>query len=243
MKSRKLMKSIVMLVNENDQIFRDCHYTIVNLRFTTIDEFVNVCLNIDCSIIINDRQTLTRHVFNLKIKKLISSISIRDIDNIMHFIFEYIVINCYFDDYLSNNNRISITNKFDIEIHFVDDLKTNLLVDNDVLNAQNAKIDLITQIVHLSNCQNLVASIDIIIKKNSSLKRIIRAKQITNVFVNFIVIIFVNYHDNLSNNRDFLFESQCVQQRFLNTNENVFVHIVDVSLNDVIIRNINNQIV
>ena len=243
MKSRKLIKSIVTLVNENDQIFRDCHYVIVNLRFTTIDEFVNVCLNIDCSMIINDRQAFTRHVFNLKIKKLISSILIRNIDNIMHFIFEYIVINCYFDDYLSNNNRISITNKFDIEIHFVDDLKTNLLVDNDVLNAQNAKIDLITQIVHLNNCQNLVALIDIIIKKNSSLKRIIRAKQIINVFVNFIVMIFVNYHDNLSNDKNFLFESQCVQQRLLNTNENVFVHIIDASLNDVMIRNINNQIV
>ena len=83
-----------------------------------------------------------------------------------------------------------------------------MLIDNDVFIAQRVKIDLITQSVQLSNCQNLVASIDTIIKKNSNLKRIIRVKQIINVFVNFIVIIFVSYHDILSNNRNFLFESQ-----------------------------------
>ena len=50
----------------------------------------------------------------------------------MHYIFDYIVMNCYIDDYLSNNNRMSITNKFDVEIHLVNDLKTNLFIDNNV---------------------------------------------------------------------------------------------------------------
>ena len=101
-------------------------------------------------------------------------ISIRDIDNIMHYIFDYVVISCYINDYLSNNNRMSITNKFDVEIHFVNDLKTNLLIDNDVFIAQRVKIDLITQNIQLSNCQNLVVSIDTMIKKNSDFKRTIR---------------------------------------------------------------------
>ena len=54
--SRKLIKSIVTFVNENDQIFRDCHYVIVKLKFANNDnEFVNVCLNIDCSMIIKNK--------------------------------------------------------------------------------------------------------------------------------------------------------------------------------------------
>ena len=170
-----------------------------------------MCLNIDCSITINDKQIFTRYIFNLKIKKLTLSILIRDIDNIMHYIFNYIVINYYFDDYLSNNinDRVSTIDKFDAKIHLINDLKINLLFDNNVFIAQRVKINLITQIVQLSNCQNLVASIDTITRKNSNLKRIIRVKQIINVFVNFIVMIFVNYHDNLLNNKDFLFELQC----------------------------------
>ena len=208
-----MIKSIVTLVNKNDQVFREYHYTIIKLKFVNDNnnEFINVCLNIDCSITINDKQIFTRYIFNLKIKKLTLSILIRDIDNIMHYIFNYIVINYYFDDYLSNNinDRVSTIDKFDAKIHLINDLKINLLFDNNVFIAQRVKINLITQIVQLSNCQNLVASIDTITRKNSNLKRIIRVKQIINVFVNFIVMIFVNYHDNLLNNKDFLFELQC----------------------------------
>ena len=129
----------------------------------------------------------------------------------MYYIFDYIVINCYFDNYLSNsiNDRVSTIDKFDAKIHLINDLKINLLFDNNVFIAQRVKINLITQIVQLSNCQNLVASIDTITRKNSNLKRIIRVKQIINVFVNFIVMMLVNYYDNLSNNKNFLFESQC----------------------------------
>ena len=167
----------------------------------------------------------------------------RDIDNIMHYIYDYIVMSYYIDNYLSNNNQMSITNKFDVEIHFVNDLKTNLFIDNNVFIVQRVKIDLIIQNVQLNSCQNLVASINTIIKKKFDFKRTIRANQVVNVSINFIVIIFVNYHDNLSNNKNFLFESQCVQQRLLNINENVFAHIIDALLKDVIIRNINNHVV
>ena len=94
----------------------------------------------------------------------------------MYYIFDYIIINCYINVYLSNNNQISITNKFDVEIHFVDDLKINLFIDNNVFIAQRVKIDLITQNVQLSNNQNFIALINIIIRENSNLKRIIRTK-------------------------------------------------------------------
>ena len=146
-KSRKLIKLIITLVNENDQVFREYYYTIVKSKFANNDdnEFINVCSNIDYSMTINDRQVFTRYVLNLKIKKLIFLVSIRDIDNVMHYIFDYIMMSYYINDYLSNNNQILITNKFDVEIHFVDDLKTNLLINNNMFIAQRVKIDLIIQ--------------------------------------------------------------------------------------------------
>ena len=157
--------------------------------------------------IIKNKQIFVRYVFNLKIKKLIFSISIRDIDNIIYYIFDYVVMSCYIDDYLSNNNRISITNKFEIEVYLINNLKTNLFINNDVFIAQRVKINLITQSVQMNNCQSLVVSIDTIIKKKFDLKRTIRASQVVNVSINFIVMIFINYHDNLSNNKNVLFES------------------------------------
>ena len=171
--TRKLIKSIVTFVNKNDQVFREYYDVFINLKFITFDEFVNVCLNIDYSITINDKQTLTRYVFNLKIKQLTLSISIRDINNIIHYIFDYIVMSCYINNYLSSNNRISIINKFEVKVHLINDLKTNLLINNNVFIVQRVKINLITQSVQLNNCQNLIALIDTITKKHLSLKRII----------------------------------------------------------------------
>ena len=50
-----------------------------------------------------------------------------------------------------------------------------------------------------------------------------------------IINVFVIYYNQLSNDRDFLFEFQC--RRHFDENDDVFVYIVDVNLNYVMIRN------
>ena len=85
------------------------------------------------------------------------------------------MISCYLKNYLSNNinDQISTINKFNVKIHLINDLKINLLINNDVFIAQRVKFNLIIQSVELNSCQNLIASIDIIIEKKINLKRII----------------------------------------------------------------------
>ena len=51
-----------------------------------------------------------------------------------------------------------------------------------------------------------------------------------------IVQMLIVYYNNLSNDCDFFFEFQCNQ--FFDLNKNVFVHIVNVFLNHVMMRNI-----
>ena len=51
--------------------------------------------------------------------------------------------------------------------------------------------------------------------------------------------MFVNYRDDLFNDKIFLFESQCKQN--LDFEKNVYVYIVDVNLSKMLIRNIINQ--
>ena len=71
--------------------------------------------------------------------------------------------------------------------------------------AQHVKIDLIIQNVQLNNCQNFIASINTIIKKNSNFKRTIRIKQVVNVSITFIVIMSINYYNNLLNDESKFF--------------------------------------
>ena len=73
-------------------------------------------------------------------------------------------------------------------------------------------------------------------KRNIDQKRIIWFKINFKISVEIIVQMSISYHDNLSNDRDFLFEFQCNQ--LLDLNENVFVHIVNAFLNHVMMRNI-----
>ena len=46
----------------------------------------------------------------------------------------------------------------------------------------------------------------------------------------------MSYHDKLSNDRDFLFESKCI--KMLDNNDEMFVHIVNSTLQHVMIRNV-----
>ena len=53
--------------------------------------------------------------------------------------------------------------------------------------------------------------IDIVTKKNVDQKRTVKSKTNFNISTKIIVKISIFYYDNLSNDRDFLFEFQCLQ--------------------------------
>ena len=95
---------------------------------------IDVCLDIDCSMTITDKKIMQQYFSNSIIKQLSSSISMRNIDNIMHHIFDYVVLTLYLDDQLAD--KIAIIDKFQIEVHLIDDLKINIFIDNDVFTTQ-----------------------------------------------------------------------------------------------------------
>ena len=63
----------------------------------------------------------------------------------MYHISDYVVFTLYFDNQLID--KIAIIDKFQIEIHLIDDLKINILIDNDAFIAQQVKLNLTQQIV------------------------------------------------------------------------------------------------
>ena len=233
----KFIEFIVTSVADNGYVFRKSYYATALIKKTRDEEVVSCCLNIDCFLTIEDRVYVKRIFSSLSIRQLVASLSIREIGNSIHSFSEYIVADLFVNDHVVIvEKKTSATDRFSVEIHIVDELKTNLLIDNNVFNTQRASLNLKKQIATLANCRNLEILIDIIAKKNADQRRIIRSKSSFKVSVEAIVQISVSYHDNLSKNRDFLFESQCNQ--LLDLNENVFVYIVNAFLDHVIIRNI-----
>ena len=102
-------------------------------------------------------------------------------------------------------------------------------------------MNLAQQIVQLDNCQNFVAFINVLIKQKIEMKRTIRVKNIVIISIKIIINVSMSYNDDLSIDRDFLFESQCA--KYLNNDDDVFAHKIDVELDHVMIKNIINYVV
>ena len=226
-------------MNDTNYIFRKFYYVTIMLKKSKNDEIINNCLNIDCSLFEINRFKFNKHfVVNFTIKQLLLLLSIRDIDNTIHHISEYTVVSLYVDDYIVDQideKRFAIV-KIQIEFHIVDDLKINILIENDVFRAQRITLNLKKQTIILINCRNFIIFINVTTKKNVDQKRIVRIKIDFKISFDVIVKMFIVYHNSLSKNRNYFFESQCVQQ--LKHEKNVFVHIFDATMNYVMMRNV-----
>ena len=103
-------------------------------------------------------------ISNLIIKHLNKSISIRDINKLMHNINEYVVISCFIRKKLSNDLNYLV--KFIIKIYLIDNFKTNILIDINIMKLQKMNLLFINNILIIDACKNLKVSIDTIIKIN-----------------------------------------------------------------------------
>ena len=70
-------------------------------------------------------------------------------------------------------------------------------------------LNLNVKVFTLIKCQELQTSIDVIIKLNPHFKRTIRFKFVTFIISSVIVKVFIAYNNKISNNKNFLFESDC----------------------------------
>ena len=71
------------------------------------------------------------------------------------------------------------------------------------------------------------------------MKRIIRNQKVYIVLFNEIIKISMIFNDDLSIDRNFLFESQC--NAYLNQNDDVFVYIIDANMFFVQVHNTSNS--
>ena len=91
-KNRQLIQSLTSSIEFIDQAFRDCHYVTTKIKSFFNDKSLKLCLNIDCSMFIDDKQIFKKNFSNVIVKQFSFSILIRDINNIMHHISKYAIV-------------------------------------------------------------------------------------------------------------------------------------------------------
>ena len=167
--------------------------------------------------------------FDTFIRIIISSLKIRDFNNKMHETWKYVITNIYLFDTKNSKKVISI---FRREIHLIENLKTNMFFDNNVINSKKIVFDVTKKFVVINN-------IDVIIILKSRLIKNVVSKLVylrKLIIVSIRIKMIVNVHNAcLSKNKNFLFEFNNDVIKLI-----IYAHFVNVFTFSILIDNNKN---
>ena len=181
--------------------FRDWNYAKTKTFLSFVVTSTNICLNIEINVFFVDRVFFKTQTFKTLIRIMISLLKIRDLNINDYEIWKYVIC----DIYLSNvKNDKKIVFFIQREIHLIDNLKINIFFDNDITSVEKFIIDIIKKHIIINNIEIFIAlnirSFKVAIQYLIYLRKIIMIFSYTKMIISIHNVI-------LSNNRDFLFES------------------------------------
>ena len=182
------------------------------------------CLNSECAINLINRIFLTKTHFELFIKIITSFIIVREIEFNKHKTSKYVITPLYFSD---KNVTVILISR---EIHIVNDLKANVLININIIILEKINILTFQAKIEIDN-YNINVFIKVRIKGRVVVYSIYIKKFI--IISSHIQLIISIYHVNLLI-RDFFFELDQL-------NLTLYAHFVDFSLLAILIRNDLNQ--
>lgn len=160
---------------------------------------------------------------------MILSIIVRDLKFIKHFINKYACCFMYFSEKIKNN--LSVFVEITKEIHLVNSLKINFLIENDILNFEFINIFTSNNTTFIENCNVIIS---IIMKFRFSLQtKAVHATKLTTVLSHSKVTIFI--YKIVTFERDYIFEFKRI------ANFAMYAHLIDNDINAIVIRNDNDK--
>lgn len=135
--------------------FREWSYTRVKTSLSSLVKSEFIYLNTRSRIILANKEFFRFQSLDTLIRIMILSIIVRNLNDIKHRIDEYIIAFMYFSKI---KNEKSIFAKIAREIHLIDNLKTNMLIENDLINLEKIVIDVISKFAHIENSKVATSS-------------------------------------------------------------------------------------
>ena len=83
-------------------------------------------------------------------------ISIRELDIVKHMSDEYAIINIYFFE--KNKNDNSVIAKITREVYLINNLKINMLINNDCINLKKIIINKAKDTTYIDSCDVIIAA-------------------------------------------------------------------------------------
>ena len=234
---RKLKFTFVSIIasdvdfNKNvdiEQDFRNWSYARIQMTLFSTAEVESICLNTDVEIILCDRQFFMKQASNVFIRIMITFIFVRELDVDKHMTTEYVILFMYFFDQKNDN---LVRAKIIREIHLIDNLKTNMLLRNDVIDSKKIDVNILNKSTYIDSCE-IIVNLEVRTFK-ISIQTSVHARKITIISSHNELMLSMHY-TTMSFDRNYFFESN-------EFNLSLYVHLIDFTFKHIVVRNESNQ--
>ena len=118
--------------------FRDWNYIKTQISLSIEITIKNVCMNIDVDVTFVDRVFFKQQISKEVIRIMITSLKMRDLSTNRHESWKYVICDIHLKSMKDDKSIISMLRR---EIHLINNLNTNMLIDNDVLDSKDVVIN------------------------------------------------------------------------------------------------------
>ena len=201
----EVIKDIIIefKINVNTDIdseyeFKEWQYAIVDISLFKNEVSFACCIDTKVEIILSDTKFFVER-FKALVRIMITFITVQDLNAQKHNTDKYAIASMYFAD--TDDKRRKIKTLITRAIHLIDNFKTNMLIDNNILRSEFIDISTFTKSTYIDSCE-----ITILIRmqiKTFSVRSICAIKSI--VISSLIELTISIYKINAFNN-DYIFE-------------------------------------
>ena len=248
----KIIYSNVFAEQFEDFNFRSWHYAIIKdlVQVINDDDFLTSAItnmkkndfifDSNCIMSAVDRKFLFIRILNMiiLIKRTPQSIKIREIDEFLILFFEYVILKFILRNILDEK---LVIDKLRRQIHIIDDLKTNMLIDSNILSSEKMLIDYNKKILVLNYCRGMKIFMQMKFFREK-INKMIRVYDVITILAHFSALIFIKLRSKaFFEDKNFMFISSKTNR--FDLDDEILFHIIDAHLCAVQINNITNRVV
>ena len=182
--------------------FWEWRYTTVQTRLSQNSQDVSICLDTDCTVSLIDWSFLKEHISEVKVKWMISPMKVWGLELSSHAAEDYVELNLYL---LTDHDRTAVIHW---EIYIVDDLKTHILIETDILISEWINVLLSQRKAVIESCENIELDLNVITLFNQ-ISWSLLSSEWTTISVYDSIIVQIKPLPELFMNQDLLFEPDC----------------------------------
>ena len=206
-----------------------------NINSLKPNQLFSICDDTECESSLIDRKFLASQRPNYASHVLRKSkpLKVNDIESSKLSIDEYIVIDFTISDEVNGKTTNA---RFTRYVYIVEDLKANILLNNDILRPKNIVIHIGKQKLTIGSCGDFSVSLKVVARDDERVNRTIRSQADVLVPIHTCMPIFIKLRDSkLPNDRDMMFNSSHIER--LRKKNKSFSHIVNANFCAIQVRN------